>query len=161
MARRSKKRQRRRVHAAVPNVLFLCTGNSARSILGEALLNRLGVGKYTAFSAGSHPVGRINPGAVEKLTAEGFDVGQLSSKSWDVFSGADAPELDLVITVCDNAASESCPVWAGSPRTLHWGLPDPATFEDEKERRAAFDSVYDDLKSRIETLLQEAVADSM
>ena len=135
------------------NVLLLCTGNSARSILGEALLNRLGKGEIKAFSAGSHPVGRVNPGALEKLTAEGYDVSGLSSKSWDEFSGPDAPELDLVITVCDNAAGESCPVWPGAPKTLHWGLPDPAAFEDECERRAAFDAVYDDLKSRIEALL--------
>ena len=145
------------------NVLFLCTGNSARSILGEVLMNYLGKGEYRAFSAGSHPVGHINPGALEKLRAEGHDVSGLSSKSWDRFSGADAPPLDIVITVCDNAAGEACPVWNGAPRTLHWGLPDPAAIGDEGERRAAFDAVYDELESRIEALLsnQEAVADSM
>jgi arsenate reductase len=147
----------------VHNVLFLCTGNSARSILGEVLMNHLGKGEYRAFSAGSQPVGRVNPGALEKLEAEGHDVSSLSSKSWDRFSGADAPPLDIVITVCDNAAGEACPVWNGAPRTLHWGLPDPAAIEDEDERRAAFDAVYDELESRIEALLgnQEAVADSM
>jgi arsenate reductase len=100
-------------------------------------------------------VGRVNPGALEKLSAEGHDISGLSSKSWDQFSGPGAPELDLVITVCDSAAGEACPIWNGAPRTLHWGLPDPAAFDDEGERRAAFDSVYDDLKERIRTLLSE------
>lgn len=144
---------RRRPRAAVHNVLFLCTGNSARSILGEVLMNHLGKGEYRAFSAGSQPVGRVNPGALEKLKAEGHDISGLSSKSWDRFSGADAPPLDIVITVCDNAAGEACPIWNGAPRTLHWGLPDPAAIEDEDDRRAAFDAVYDELESRIEALL--------
>ena len=140
------------------NVLVLCTGNSARSILAEVLFNELGQGKYKAFSAGSHPVGQVNPGAIEKLTAAGHDVSNLRSKSWDEFAGQDAPVLDIVITVCDNAAGEACPVWNGAPITLHWGLPDPAAFEDEDERRRAFDSVYDELSSRIEDLVNSAYA---
>lgn len=137
------------------NVLILCTGNSARSILGEVLFNHLGKGRYRAFSAGSDPVGSVNPGAIEKLTAEGHEVSGLRSKSWDEFTGDDAPQLDLVITVCDNAAGETCPVWNGAPAILHWGLPDPAAFEDETERRKAFDGVYAELQLRIDRLLED------
>jgi arsenate reductase len=138
------------------NVLFLCTGNSARSILGEVLMNDLGRGAFRAYSAGSQPVGQVNPGALEKLERAGHSTAGLASKSWDVFSGADAPAFDLVITVCDNAAGESCPVWNGSPVTLHWGLPDPAAFEDEEQRRKAFDAVYDALRERITHYLQSS-----
>lgn len=141
-------------------VLVLCTGNSARSILAEVLLNDIGRGKFEAYSAGSHPVGRVNPGAIEKLAAAGHDVSGLRSKSWDEFTGRDAPALDLVITVCDNAAGETCPVWNGAPRTLHWGFPDPAAFEDEADRRAAFDGVYDELRSRIEALVNSEMEPS-
>ncbi|NIV18843.1 MAG: arsenate reductase ArsC [Woeseiaceae bacterium] len=135
-------------------VLVLCTGNSARSILGEVLLNEIGQGKFEAYSAGSNPVGRVDPGAIDKLRAQGHDVSGLRSKSWDEFTGSDAPELNLVITVCDNAAGETCPAWNGAPLTLHWSLPDPAAFEEEAERRAAFDDVYDELRSRIEALVK-------
>ncbi len=128
------------------NILVLCTGNSARSILGEVLVNELGGGKLRAFSAGSHPVGRVNPGAIDKLQREGHVVDGLESKSWDRFSGADAPEINIVITVCDNAAGESCPVWKGAPVTVHWGIPDPAIDGD-------FDGAYDRLRRRIEAML--------
>lgn len=136
------------------NVLFLCTGNSARSILAEVLMNELGRGEFRAFSAGSHPVGRVNPGAIEKLLAEGHSVEGLASKSWDEFSGDGAVALDLVVTVCDNAAGETCPIWNGSPARLHWGVPDPAAFEDAEERRAAFDRAYDALQNRIVEFLE-------
>ena len=129
------------------NILVLCTGNSARSILAEVLLNERGAGRIKAYSAGSQPVGRVNPGAIEKLTKEGHDVSGLASKSWDRFSGAEAPRLDLVITVCDNAAGESCPIWTGAPVTAHWGIPDPAADGD-------FDSAYARLMRRIDALLQ-------
>lgn len=128
------------------NILVLCTGNSARSILGEVLVNELGGGKLRAFSAGSHPVGRVNPGAIDKLRREGHAVDGLESKSWDRFSGDDAPPIDIVITVCDNAAGESCPVWNGAPVTVHWGIPDPAADGD-------FDGAYDRLRRRIEALV--------
>lgn len=138
------------------NVLVLCTGNSARSILGEVLINELGRGRLSAFSAGSQPVGRVNPGATDKLKREGHDVAGLESKSWDRFSGSGAPEIDIVITVCDNAAGESCPIWNGAPVTAHWGIPDPASEEDVE---AAFDAAYDALRGRIEALLQVPLED--
>lgn len=133
--------------AADFNVLVLCTGNSARSILAEVLLNELGAGKVRAFSAGSRPVGRVNPGAIDKLTREGHPVAGLASKSWDRFATEDAPRIDLVITVCDNAAGESCPVWNGAPVSVHWGIPDPAEDGD-------FDGAYARLRSRIEAMLR-------
>jgi len=133
--------------AADFNILVLCTGNSARSILAEVLLNELGDGEIKAFSAGSQPVGRVNPGAIDKLTAQGHPVTGLASKSWDQFSGDGALALDLVITVCDNAAGESCPIWSGAPVTVHWGIPDPAADGD-------FDSAYERLRSRIEAMLR-------
>lgn len=128
------------------NVLVLCTGNSARSILGEVLINELSGGALQAFSAGSHPTGRVNPGAIEKLQAERHSVAGLESKSWDRFSGNDAPAIDIVITVCDNAAGESCPIWNGRPARVHWGIPDPAVDGD-------FDSAYDRLRRRVEAML--------
>jgi arsenate reductase len=135
-------------------VLVLCTGNSARSILGEVLINELGGGRLRAFSAGSHPTGRVNPGALAKLRREGHAVAGLTSKSWDQFSGPDAPSVDIVITVCDNAAGESCPVWRGSPVSAHWGIPDPAIDTDDKALiDAAFDRAYLQLRGRVEAML--------
>ena len=128
------------------NILVLCTGNSARSILGEVLINELGGNRLRAFSAGSHPVGQVNPGALQKLQREGHSIEGLESKSWDRFSGAGAPVIDIVITVCDNAAGESCPIWNGAPITVHWGIPDPAADGD-------FDAAYSRLRSRVEALL--------
>ena len=136
------------------NVLFLCTGNSARSILAEVILNELGRDIFRAFSAGSHPAGHVNPGALQKLAAEGHPVQGLSSDSWERYSGDGAPEFDIVVTVCDNAAGESCPVWNGSPVVAHWGIPDPAAFEDHDEQRIAFDVAYDQLRRRIEAFLR-------
>ena len=134
-------------------VLFLCTGNSARSILAEAILNDLAKGRYVAHSAGSHPVGEVNPGALRKLATKGHSVEGLASKSWRQFSGAHAPDIDIVITVCDSAAGESCPIWNGSPVTVHWGIPDPAYFDSEEARDAAFDLAYARLRCRIEAML--------
>lgn len=136
------------------NVLFLCTGNSARSILAEVLLNELGQGRYRAYSAGSHPAGRVNPGAIEVLERHGHPVDGLASKSWDSFSGKAAPQVDIVITVCDTAAGESCPLRHGDPVTAHWGIPDPAAVNGEESRiRDAFEAAYASLRSRIEAML--------
>ena len=121
------------------NVLFLCTGNSARSILAEAILSREGWGKFNAFSAGSQPKGEVHRYALDLLRKLNFDVGRFRSKSWSEFAQAGAPKLDFVFTVCDNAATETCPIWPGQPMTAHWGVPDPETVEGtEAERRFAF-----------------------
>jgi arsenate reductase len=139
------------------NVLFLCTGNSARSILGEAILNRLGDGRFHAFSAGSKPVGRVNPGALELLGRREYPTDELRSKSWDEFAGPDAPAMDYVITVCNNAAGETCPVWPGHPSTEHWDIADPAGVgETDEERRAAFEEAYAVLHKRIENFVERA-----
>lgn len=130
-------------------VLFLCTGNSARSIVAEVLLNELGEGRYAAYSAGSQPVGSVNPGALEVLQQHGHPLEGLRSKSWNEFTGSGAIAIDTVITVCDNAAAESCPVWNGAPQTLHWGLPDPAAVASDDERRKAFADTYEELRRRI------------
>ena len=132
------------------NVLFLCTGNSARSIMAEAILNRLGVGKFKAYSAGSYPKGAVNPHALTVLRKSNFEVSKLRSKSWDEFAGPGAPKLDFVFTVCDNAAKEVCPLWPGQPMTAHWGLPDPAVAEgSEAEQALAFADTFRMLHQRI------------
>lgn len=132
------------------NVLFLCTGNSARSILGEAIINRVGAGKFNGYSAGSHPKGEVHPFTLDLLRQLNYDVSSLRSKDWAEFAKPGAPELDFVFTVCDNAASETCPVWPGQPMTAHWGVPDPAAVEgNEAERRLAFADTYRMLERRI------------
>ena len=136
------------------NILFLCTGNSARSIMAEAVANHIGHGRLRAFSAGSQPSGKVQPLALEALTAAGIPVDGLRSKSWDEFAGADAPAMDIVITVCGNAAGESCPVWPGQPITAHWGVDDPVAAEgDEAQRRKAFVDAMNLLRHRIGLLL--------
>lgn len=138
----------------VYNVLFLCTGNSARSIMAEAILNTLGADRFRAFSAGSHPSGQVQPIAAELAQAMGYPAENMRSKSWDEFAGADAPEMDMVITVCDNAAGEACPVWLGQPTLAHWGVHDPvAENGDEDARKRAFVSAFAILRRRIELLL--------
>ena len=133
------------------NVLFLCTGNSARSILAEAILNRIGKGKFVAFSAGSQPKGTVNRHAIALLKRLDFPTGDFRSKSWDEFARPGAPQLDFVFTVCDNAASEICPVWPGQPMTAHWGVPDPAAVEgDEAAITQAFRDAFRQLERRIE-----------
>lgn len=135
-------------------VLVLCTGNSARSIMAEALLNILGHGRFEAFSAGSHPAGRVQPLALELATRFGYPAERLRSKSWDEFAKEGAPAMDFVITVCDNAAGETCPVWFGSPVTAYRGLSDPAhVVRNEATRRAAYRDVWELLRKRIEALL--------
>ena len=138
----------------IANVLFLCTGNSARSILAEAIMNKLGLGRFCAYSAGSHPKGTVNPLAIALLNQLGFPTAHLSSKSWDQFAQPDAPIMDYIITVCDQAAGEACPFWPGRPLAAHWGLPDPAAVEgNEAERMAAFHQAYDILEARIRYFL--------
>ena len=132
------------------NVLFLCTHNSARSIIAECVMNRLGAGRFQAHSAGSQPSGRVHPFAVEMLAGLGYDTSGLRSKAWDEFAVPGAPPLDFVFTVCDNAAGETCPVWPGQPMTAHWGLPDPsAATGTEAERRYAFADTHRMLAQRI------------
>jgi len=135
------------------NVLFLCTGNSARSIMGEALTNHIGKGRLHAFSAGSFPTGTVNPYALEVLDAARVPHKGARSKSWDEFAAAGAPRMDFILTVCDNAAGEVCPVWPGRPVTAHWGVPDPAAVEgDDDEKRRAFRDAAAILRRRIELL---------
>ena len=144
------------------NVLFLCTGNSARSILAESILNRLGAGKFTAFSAGSMPTGKVNPHAIRLLERFNYPTAHLRSKSWEEFDRAhnpDAPELNFVFTVCDNAAGEVCPFWPGQPMTAHWGVPDPAAVEGtEAEIAIAFADVYGRLHNRLEIFVNLPMA---
>ena len=136
------------------NVLFLCTGNSARSILAEAYLNAAGRGRFTAYSAGSHPGGKVNPLALELLEKNRIDSAGLRSKSWDEFARPGAPLLDFVFTVCDNAAGEVCPIWPGQPISAHWGVKDPAAMEgSDDEKRKAFLRAFTELTARINLLL--------
>ncbi len=142
------------------NVLVLCTGNSARSILGEAIVNRLGDGRIIGYSAGSHPKGAVHPGALRLLQRHGYPTDGLRSKSWDEFSGADAPTIDAVITVCDNAAGEMCPVWPGQPVKAHWGLPDPAAVEgNDAAVDAAFEATHTALLKRITQMIELPIRD--
>ncbi|MGA7350662.1 MAG: arsenate reductase ArsC, partial [Acidobacteriaceae bacterium] len=132
------------------NVLFLCTGNSARSIMAEAIMNRKGAPAFTAYSAGSYPTGRVHPEAIRQIERAHLSTEGLRSKSWDEFSGPNAPVLDLVFTVCDNAAKEICPVWPGQPMTAHWGIPDPASVTGTQEEiERAFRDAFSTLDRRI------------
>jgi protein-tyrosine-phosphatase len=133
------------------NILFLCTGNSARSILAECIANRAGAGKLRGYSAGSMPKGEVHPQAIKLLASLGYETEGLRSKSWNEFAAPGAPELDFIVTVCDNAAGETCPVWPGKPILAHWGVPDPAAIEGpEAEVALAFADAYRMLSNRIE-----------
>ncbi len=141
------------------NVLFLCTGNSARSIMAEAILNQKGKGKFTAFSAGSHPSGTVRPEALKQLESAGISTAGLRSKSWDEFAQPGAPELHFVFTVCDNAAGEVCPYWPGHPMTAHWGVPDPAAIKGTAQEIArAFHDAFVALERRINLFLSLPLA---
>jgi protein-tyrosine-phosphatase len=136
------------------SVLFLCTGNSARSILAEAYLNHAGRGRFRAYSAGSHPGGKVNPFALELLRERGLPTSAARSKSWDEFAGAGAPRMDFIFTVCDSAAAEVCPIWPGHPVTAHWGVPDPAAVEgSDEEKRRAFREAFAALSRRVDLFL--------
>lgn len=138
---------------SIYNVLVLCTGNSARSILGEALFNHLGQGRIRAYSAGSQPSGKVNPVALETLDKHGVSQPEARSKSWDEFAAPGAPEIDYIFTVCASAAGETCPVWIGHPTTAHWGIPDPAHVEPMSARVEAFEVAYAQLERRIKAFL--------
>jgi len=136
------------------NVLFLCTGNSARSILAEAILRHRGAANFRGFSAGSHPTGRVNPAALRQLEKAGMSTAGFRSKSWDEFAQPDAPKIDFVFTVCDNAANEVCPIWPGQPLTAHWGVPDPAAVKGSQEQiDSAFRQAFLTLDRRISLFL--------
>lgn len=138
----------------VYNVLFLCTGNSARSIMAEALLNTMGKGRFRAFSAGSHPTGVVNPLAIEQITSVGYSPSDLRSKSWNEFADATAPHMDFVIIVCDKAAGEVCPFWPGQPVTAHWGFQDPAAVQgSDEDKRLAFSRISREIKTRLDLFL--------
>jgi arsenate reductase len=143
----------------VYNVLFLCTGNSARSIMAEAILNRDGQGRFKAYSAGSQPAGSVRPEALDLLKKLNFKTEDFRSKDWSEFAEPGAPEMDFVFTVCDNAAKETCPVWPGQPMSAHWGLPDPAAVEgNETERRLAFSDAFRMLNNRISIFMNLPMA---
>ncbi|MBY0577596.1 MAG: metalloregulator ArsR/SmtB family transcription factor [Burkholderiales bacterium] len=147
------------MHNRIYNVLFLCTGNSARSIMAEAILNHLGKGRFRAFSAGSHPAGKVNPLTIEQLQRARLSSNDLRSKNWEEFAGPDAVSLDFVFTVCDNAAGEACPVWPGQPMTAHWGIEDPAAVEgSEEEKRRAFSQAFAQLNRRISIFINLPLA---
>ena len=138
----------------VLNVLFLCTGNSARSVMCEAYLNAKGKGRFRAYSAGSHPSGAVNPFTLETLSSSGLSPEGFRSKNWDEFAVADAPKMDIVITVCDQAAGEICPIWPGQPITAHWGFSDPAAFEgSDDEKRARFREIFRQIRNRLDLLM--------
>lgn len=138
----------------VYNVLFLCTGNSARSIMAEALVTTMGKGRFRGFSAGSHPSGKVNPFAIEQIRSTNYAVDNLRSKSWDVFAAPNAPYMDFIITVCDNAAGETCPYWPGHPLSAHWGFEDPAAAEGtNEEKRAVFHKVFHQIMARVNTFV--------
>jgi len=140
------------------NILFLCTGNSARSILAEGLVNHLSQGRFKGYSAGSHPAGQVNPFALETLRNLGCDTSGMASKSWDVFAEPGAPQMDFVITVCDSAAGEACPYWPGSPMTAHWGFPDPSHVEgDDEAKRAAFTRTAQAIAHRLRLFLSLSI----
>lgn len=146
------------------NVLFICTGNSARSVIAEGLLNALGKGRFVAYSAGSHPKGEVNPFALRELQARGIPTDGFRSKTWGEFAAPGAPEMDFVITVCDQAAGEACPVWPGQPISAHWGMPDPAAVEGSDEVKAkAFHDAAITMKRRLELMMALPLAslDSM
>lgn len=141
------------------NVLILCTGNSARSIMAEALINTMSKGRFRAYSAGSHPSGKVNPFAIEKAESVGYPIESLRSKSWDEFANADAPKMDFIITVCDNAAGEMCPVWPGHPISAHWGFADPAAVEgSDNEKRMAFDQTFQHMMIRVRLFMSLPLA---
>lgn len=136
------------------NVLFLCTGNSARSIMAEALVTAMGKGRFQGFSAGSRPGGKVNPFAIELVKKTGYPADDLRSKSWDEFAAPDAPQMDFIVTVCDNAAGEVCPIWPGHPVSAHWGFEDPAAVEGtDEEKRAAFGKVYRQIMGRMKSFV--------
>ena len=135
----------------VYNILVLCTGNSARSIMAEGLINTMGHGRFKAYSAGSHPNGQVNPFALERIEAIGYDAAACRSKSWDEFALPDSPKMDFVITVCDNAAGEVCPIWPGQPITAHWGFEDPAAvMGDDAKKRHAFEKIFHQIMNRVQ-----------
>jgi arsenate reductase len=136
------------------NALFLCTGNSARSIMAEALVTTMGKGRFKGYSAGSRPAGKVNPYALEQIKRTEYPVENLRSKSWEEFAQPDAPHMDIIITVCDDAAGEVCPIWPGHPATAHWGFEDPAAFEGtDEEKRALFNKVYKQILARMTTFV--------
>lgn len=132
------------------NVLFLCTGNSARSIMAEALVSTMGKGRFRGFSAGSHPGGTVNPFAIEQVMATGYPIENLRSKNWDEFTGPDTPHMNFIITVCDNAAGETCPIWPGHPLSAHWGFEDPAAVVGtDEEKREVFHRIFRQIMTRV------------